>query len=374
MRLLFVDDEEMVLRGIENGLVFGPDDWEADFVTSAELAYAAMEATAYDVLVTDMKMPALTGADVLEFAMANRPSMMRIVLSGEIDPDLAVRAIPLTHQFVSKPCDPDDLFAIIEDAYGRAQQLEEGTVRDALSRLDRLPSQPELFCKIRECIDRSAGAGAVAQVIETDLAVAAAVLRTANSAFYGFRSPAVTVKEAVARLGSGTISGIVLNAELSAWAPPEMTAAVELLNRHSAMVAEAVREMLPAEYSEASLAALLHDVGILVVLSQFPDEFKQLRSVLMVHSAANELEERAMFGATHGEIGAYVLEMWNADPVIVSVAMHHHHPAEVDGRTRVILDAIAAADFVSHGGDEPPLGVPAELILEAERVFEVETV
>ncbi|MFT7601257.1 MAG: YesN/AraC family two-component response regulator, partial [Acidimicrobiales bacterium] len=61
MKILFVDDEPRILAGIENALIFAADHWEADFSTSGEDAIRAMKATAYHILVTDMKMPGLTG-------------------------------------------------------------------------------------------------------------------------------------------------------------------------------------------------------------------------------------------------------------------------------------------------------------------------
>ena len=177
MRILFVDDEPRILSGIENALIFAEDEWEADFAGSGEEAVKLLDDNGYDVLVTDMKMPGLTGADVLEHAKATRPGIVRLILSGEVDPVLAERAMPLTHEFVPKPCDPDELFGIITRVYGTSKSLEDGTVRDVLGALDRMPSQPDLHMRIQDAIERGEGADAIGPIIEADLAIASSVIK-----------------------------------------------------------------------------------------------------------------------------------------------------------------------------------------------------
>ena len=367
MRLLFVDDEPRILSGIENALIFAPDEWDADFADSGEEALEMMAAKAYDVLVTDMKMPGLTGADVLEHAKANHPDVVRLVLSGEVDPKLAERAMPLLHEFVSKPCDPDDLFEIIDRVAESSRQLEAGTVRDVLGSLDSLPSQPDLHVRIRDSIDRNEGHDAIAKVIENDLAIASSVIKTANSAFYGFRTPTETVREAVSRLGSETVSGIVLNAEIGSWVGAELRSGVEALNAHSAQVADLVRELVGREHAQAALAGLLHDIGVLVLLSQFPDEYRELVESNDGLAKATEQREREAFGASHAEIGAYMLQMWNADDIVVEATRHHHDPDELDGCARRIVEAIIASD-AALAAHEVSQDIDRDLVVRARRL------
>lgn len=361
MRLLFVDDEPRILNGIENALIFANDDWSADFAGSGEEAVALLDTNPYDVLVTDMKMPGLTGADVLEHAMAVRPAMVRLILSGEVDPTLAERAMPLTHEFVPKPCDPDELFGIIERVTTTTQTLESSTVRDVLGSLDQLPSEPTLHLEIQEAIDRSDGSDVIGRIIERDLAISASVIKTANSAFYGFRNPAENVRDAVVRLGMQTVSGIVLNAEVASWASPEKRSLVTSLNAHSAMMSHLTQKLVGKEHKQAALCGLLHDVGVLMLITQFEDEFDTLERVIAAGQEPGEATEREIFGASHAEIGAYMLEMWKADPVVVEATRHHHDPDKVDGPARRLIDAITAADAAHDTDGEVPDFVDREL-------------
>lgn len=371
MRVLFVDDEPRILTGIENALIFADDHWDASFASSGEEALAMIEANRYDVLVTDMKMPGLTGADVLERAIATHPEIVRLVLSGEVDPELAERAMPLTHEFVSKPCDPDDLFAIIERVYVASRSLEDSTVRDVLGSLDRLPSQPNLHLKIQDALGNGAGADVVSRLIETDLAIASSIIKTANSAFYGFRTPAENVRDAVVRLGTQTVSGIVLNAEVGRWASPEMQSLVAHLNAHSARVADLLRKLVGNQVAQAALVGLLHDVGLLVLITQFSDEFASLRESGWNEHDPDQAAERAAFGATHAEIGAYMLDMWHADPIVVEATRHHHdgRSAQLGDKSQLLVDAIAATTVAEHPELEPPSGLDPELIKRASSLM-----
>ena len=370
MRILFVDDEPRILTGIENALIFANDDWVADFATSGEEAVALLDANTYDVLVTDMKMPGLTGADVLEHAKTVRPGMVRLILSGEVDPTLAERAMPLTHEFVPKPCDPDELFGLIERVSDTTRSLESATVRDVLGSLDRLPSEPTLHLEIQEAMDRGEGTDSIGRIIERDLAIASSVVKTANSAFYGFRNPAENVRDAVVRLGLQTVGGIVLNAEVASWASPEKRSLVTSLNSHSAMMSHLVQKLVGKEVKQAALAGLLHDVGVLVLITQFEDEYDTLQQVIAAGQEPGEATEREIFGASHAEIGAYMLEMWKADPVVVQATRHHHDPDAVDGQARRLVDAITAADTAQDPGVEVPDFIDRDLYAKARDLIE----
>ncbi len=375
MRILFVDDEPRILNGIENALLFADDDWDADFATSGEEAVELLASNEYDVLVTDMKMPGMTGADLLEHAKAAHPRIVRIVLSGEVDNELAARGIPLSHEFVSKPCDPDDLFRILARVHQAARTLENSIVRDVLGSLDRLPAQPVLHRQIQEAIDRDERSDAIARLIETDLAIATVVVKTANSAFYGFRNPCEDVRDAVVRLGTQTVSGIVLNAQIAGWASPSTQATVAALNSRSALIADIVRKLIGGEVGQASLAGLLHNVGTLMLITQFPAEYEALYMILdapIDHIESNEDAERRVFGASHAEVGAQMLEMWNADPVVVEVARSHHDPANesLSAPARRVIAAISAVEAAENPQADHPFTLDPDLLARATTLVE----
>jgi CheY-like chemotaxis protein len=84
-RLLFVDDEAMVLDGLRRALHGMREGWEMRFVESGAAALEALEKERYDAVVSDMRMPMMDGAQLLEEVKQRYPDMVRMILSGAVE-------------------------------------------------------------------------------------------------------------------------------------------------------------------------------------------------------------------------------------------------------------------------------------------------
>ena len=113
-RILFVDDEPAILSGLQNMLYKDRRRWDMVFVKSGAGALAELRAKPFDVVVTDMRMPGMDGAELLSQVKDEFPATVRIMLSGYAERDAIVRALPALHQLLAKPCDSDILRATIE--------------------------------------------------------------------------------------------------------------------------------------------------------------------------------------------------------------------------------------------------------------------
>src|ERR1017187_3607368 len=102
--LLFVDDEPRVLQGLQRQLRVMRDQWQMDFVESGPKALEFLATTPVDVLVTDMIMPGMDGAQLLTEVMKRHPDTVRLVLSGHADREAVLRLVGPVHQYLSKPC------------------------------------------------------------------------------------------------------------------------------------------------------------------------------------------------------------------------------------------------------------------------------
>src|SRR5664279_320359 len=101
-QILFVDDEPMVLQGLQRLLRAFRNEWDMAFVASGQEALAQLAEHPFDIIVSDMRMPGMNGAELLKEVMRRYPAMVRIVLSGHADRDLVTQCVGVAHQYISK--------------------------------------------------------------------------------------------------------------------------------------------------------------------------------------------------------------------------------------------------------------------------------
>jgi DNA-binding NtrC family response regulator len=104
-RLLFVDDDAMVLAGLRRALHDMRQEWDMHFAPGAYAALQALEKERFDAVITDMRMPSMDGALLLDCIKDRYPQVVRIILSGQSEKEAVLRSIAPAHQYLAKPCD-----------------------------------------------------------------------------------------------------------------------------------------------------------------------------------------------------------------------------------------------------------------------------
>lgn len=355
MRVLFVDDEPKVLSGLRS-LLFDLDtayEIASSFAVGGHEALEQLEAGCFDVIVTDMRMPGMSGEALLAEVRRRWPAMVRLVLSGHTESAIAYRVLPMVHDFLAKPASEEDLRTALDSAQALIAGHHAGF---ALGELDELPVRPDLLVRCQRVIDGGGGADALGAEIESDVVASAAMLHIANAAFFGFRTPATTPAEATVRLGQDAVLAVI--AQLCAQQlSPGFDAALEQASRHAVEVAARAHAHDPAS-SLLFTGALLHDIGRLVLLARRSED--QRRWFADGEAADDELlaRERARFGIDHATLGARLLERWRFDPALVSLVAHHHEPDRLDpelARLARIIDLVQREDTTAQAteGSEP---------------------
>ena len=120
--ILFVDDEPLVLQGLQRSLRSLRNEWDMSFLDNAPAALAFMAETPVAVIVSDMRMPVMNGDQLLGEVMKRHPKTVRLILSGHADQELIIQCVGSTHQFLSKPCDPEQLRATVTPRHGSGNQ------------------------------------------------------------------------------------------------------------------------------------------------------------------------------------------------------------------------------------------------------------
>jgi CheY-like chemotaxis protein len=113
-RVLIVDDDPIVLRALRRLLLGARPGWEIDMAESGDAALALLEARTYDVVVTDLQMPAFDGVELLRRLKTEQPSVMRVIHSSHVESLLPGQADELANAVLTKPGRPDELVLVLD--------------------------------------------------------------------------------------------------------------------------------------------------------------------------------------------------------------------------------------------------------------------
>ncbi len=363
-RVLFVDDEINVLSGLRRMLRGQRNEWDMLFANSGNEALQLLEQTPCDVIVSDMRMPGIDGAELLSRVAEQYPHTVRLVLSGQSEHERIFRAVGPAHQFLSKPCDEKELVATIRRACSLQSHLQDKSLRNVVSQVGSLPSLPELYKRLvveLEADDTSVEK--VGEIIESDLGMSAKVLQLVNSSFFGLPQHVACPKHAVSLLGLNVIRPLCLTAGAFSQYEDSLVDGFSLSVAidHSLQVATVARRIADSEHSppqlidDAFIAGMLHDIGKLILASKLTTQFRQAVALSMAESLPLWQAEYQVLGTTHAEIGAHLLDLWGLPTPIVEAVAFHHRPEHSKHDGFAPLTAVYVANKLlshdSHGID-----------------------
>jgi len=333
------------------------------FALSGHEALEVLANEPFDVIVTDMRMPKMDGAALLKLVKQQYPDVIRIVLSGHAELEAAVRAVPVSHQFLAKPCDPNKL----EDAIRRACDLRElvgdDAIREKVGKLHRIPSAPKVYSKLVMLLeDPEASAPDIAAVVQQDVAMSAKLLQISNSAFFGLLRPVRTIEQAVVYLGVTMVKNLALSVEVfdgstKLFLPRGLS--LESLQQHSLLVGRIASQLLdePVAKDDAFIAGCLHEVGLLILASHFGKRLHRIVTQVRKQGCDLRTAEQNVLHITHAELGGYLLGLWGLPYSIVEAVTNHHDP---EGRSAPRhFDVLCAVHVANQLANElgPPLVV-----------------
>lgn len=331
-RILFVDDDAMVLAALQRMLRPMRSEWEMEFLDSGAKALQRMREQPFDVILSDMRMPGMNGVELLQQVMANHPRTVRLILSGQAEPDLILKCVGVTHQYLSKPCDADTLKATIARVTCSRLQEAHEPVRTLVARMHQFPSMPAVYLELTELLAREdATAEQIGLVMSRDPAMTATILKLVNSAFFGLRRAVTCTDEAAAYLGIDLLKALTLAVNVFSQfdSAPVPGVSVDGLWVHSMAVAVTARRIAQWEgvpmsvANESFTAGVLHDAGQLILVSSFPKEYAQVPRLIQSNGLSEREAERLVFGASHVEVGGYLFGLWGLpEPVVTAIALH----------------------------------------------------
>lgn len=356
-RILFVDDDPQLLRSIRRMLWNMQDRWELSYLASGEEALAAFAKQPFDVLVADMRMPGMEGHQLLARIRALYPWTMRVVLSGVSERQYIMHAVPLAHQFLTKPVPAERLAEVIERGCALRDMILSDELRTLISGIDALPAQPDVYARLVKALDdESAPVEAIASVISQDVALSADVLKLVNSSFFGPRMHVSRLDKAVTLLGVDTIRGIVLGLQMlkvfDTKKFPDFS--FPKLWEHclsTALLAKAIagaENLPPEEQDDSFIAGMLHDLGKFVLADMIRPAYREAVAASRGSNTTIAEAEHELLGACHAQAGAYLLGLWGLPDRVVEAVAFHHSPSSLTSPGMNATAAVHAANALEH--------------------------
>jgi putative nucleotidyltransferase with HDIG domain len=369
-RILFVDNKPDTSGALQKALHADPGSWQVEYAAGGEAALAMLAQDPADVLVAEEQMAPMDGVTLLTRVRDQHPTTIRMILSGTTRPGLATI---VSHRLLSKPCHVDELSVLIKRSSALHARTGEVEAFRKTMATTALPSRPGVYMELNQVLsDPDWQPYQVSAVLERDVAMSAKVLQLANSALFGLTSTVTSVRDAVMYLGVDTIRSLALTAEAFGKVAPRGSAAFSLddFQAHAMLVARITASILPAgrTQQEAVTAALLHDIGKLVLVSDDERRWTQLNDRARERNVPVHVVELEADGVTHAHIGAHLLSLWGLPDPIVEAVAHHHDPSEVDG---LAFDGVAAVHIANGLANElipitegaaPAAGLDLELL------------
>ena len=227
----------------------------------------------------------------------------------------------------------------------------------------KVASLPSIYLKVEEAVNSvNTSNQAIADIVSEDTALAAKLLRLANSAMYNFPSKIDTVSQAITIIGTRQLRDLVLACSVVSVFKdmPADLVDMESFWRHSIACAVSARLLSgyrrDANIESAFVAGLLHDIGRLILYKEMPDSMTECIDQAQTNVENLVVAEKRVLGFDHAMVGGLLLKEWKLPPRLVETTTRHHMPARsvtypAESATIHIADLICASLRMGTSGE-----------------------
>lgn len=330
---MFVDDDPALLASLRRQMRELRKEYSLAFAADGCQALAQLETESVDLIISDMRMPQMDGAELLTQVAHQNPYTVRIILSGQAESQQLFTAFGIAHLILSKPCKAETLKNIIRRCRSMKEAFDREEVRQFVVQRDQWSGAEETVHNLLRLFRQTEiPVQSVAETISKDVVVAGRVLGLVNSAFFGLAHHVSDIQQAVVLLGIPTIKAIYLNLSLSRVFETNSLAsklASKCMNRglrisKTACASLEHRGANPDWQDDCLLASVLTDIGMPIMASYAESDYGEV-----LEKAGDDHEtlvryEKECFGCDHAEVGAYQLSLWGFDPRITEAVLNHN--------------------------------------------------
>jgi len=338
------------------------------FVDSGAAALEIIAQSPVDVVVSDMRMPGMSGAELLNEVMKSHPQTVRIILSGFADEEVVMKCVGATHQYLSKPFDLKNLKSSLQRINKLRHQMANKELVATVTGMECLPSMPSIYFEIIDALQSpNSPIQLISEIVSTDVGLTAKLLQMVNSAFFGYASKVSSAAEAVYLLGAGRIRSLALCSHVfAAYDKTALSQSTlgEIWNHSlaTAMVARRIAELegcTDAMMEQGFTTGLLHDIGKLILAANRPEEYLEVERRARVEKKPLVELEQELVRVNHAQVGAYLLGIWGLPMPIIEAVAWHHSPCLAGAAEFNALTATHVASVLAHetSGDHQELSM-----------------
>jgi putative nucleotidyltransferase with HDIG domain len=346
------------------------ESWVVVGAVSGDAALAEAQKQPFSVVVANYDLPGLSGAELLNRIRVDHPESLRFIAAGEALKEKVMCDVLGGHQFLAVPFDRATLKTSIERSLATDYGMS-NSMRELVGRIRTFPSIPSLYLEVINALNNpNATTGDIGAIIARDMAMTTKLVQVLNSAYFGLPRAITDPTEAVGILGFETTKSLIMTLKLLSQYDKVKPVYFSIDNiwRHSTNVARTAKIMALLETgdtdcsSAAYTAGLMHDLGKVTLAANFDDQYHGAHTVARKQQIPLWEVEKDIFGATHGEIGAYMLALWGMSDEVVKVAALHHQPLRAGDKTFSALTAVHVANVLEYGGNADAEGLPAPVL------------
>ena len=356
--ILFLSISPEKLRPISTMLEKMHGKWTGLFPANEAEALNWLSKYQIQVVVVEIQFPLnRNGIDFLALLQKNNVRVAKIAITDQKSIIEHMRSSGLAQQFLAHGEDSEAVKATIQRAITLGDLLQHNMLQRLISQVHLLPSLPSLYLQIAEELNSAnPTAERVGQIISQDISMSAKVLQIVNSAYFGLPYSVASPAQATTLLGLEAIRDLVLSIKVFSNFDQLKIRHLGLtcLWHHSVLVgafSKSITLNLLSNKDTTSysfVAGLLHDIGKLVLAENLPMKYHSAMTLAAQKKIELYEAEEQIFGATHAQVGAYLLWLWNLPTPVITATAYHHTPLENDDLEISPVTTVHLANAFQH--------------------------
>lgn len=332
INLLFLTKYLNLIEAIKEKLGIKGYDWRITTCSNEKEGLKLLSMDEYDGIIADAHINHVSGCKFLNKIRRIYPRAIRILIDDEFNIEESAKNFTVAHQFLPYPFPPEQLLDVIQRAYQLRYYLKQERIKFLTNKLQFVPSLPSLYFELIQALRNSEiNLDRLVEIIEKDMGVASKLLHIVNSAYFGIPRYVTNLRETITILGLNMLKSLILVSHIFTQLDQKTIQflPVESLWQHSqwtGLLAQkiAITENMGQNITDyCYIGGLLHKIGIVILATQFPKEYKEVFKSFKEKKIPLHESEINKFGSSHAEVGGNLLSLWGiADPIVEAVAFH----------------------------------------------------